>query len=94
MHSPTVGSYEEAVSHGRGTPVEQMLAVFDNLRDYSDPPPTSLEKGAGVAGLGDMRLAVTRSNRRRTPLLSFLSESGPLRAVHLSRHKWPGGLVN
>jgi len=21
-------------------------------------------------------------------------ESGPLRAVHLSRHKWPGGLVN
>jgi len=22
------------------------------------------------------------------------SESGPLRAVHLSRHKWPGGLVN
>ena len=23
-----------------------------------------------------------------------LFESGPLRAVHLSRHKWPGGLVN
>jgi len=23
-----------------------------------------------------------------------LSESGPLRAVHLSRQKWPGGLVN
>ena len=22
------------------------------------------------------------------------SESGPLRAVHLSRHKWPGGLVD
>ena len=22
------------------------------------------------------------------------SESGPLRAVHLSRHKWPGGLIN
>ena len=22
------------------------------------------------------------------------TESGPLRAVHLSRHKWPGGLVN
>ena len=21
-------------------------------------------------------------------------ESGPLRAVHLSRHKWPGGLVD
>ena len=21
-------------------------------------------------------------------------ESGPFRAVHLSRHKWPGGLVN
>ena len=21
-------------------------------------------------------------------------ESGPLRAVHLSRYKWPGGLVN
>ena len=21
-------------------------------------------------------------------------ESGPLRAVHLSRHKWPGGVVN
>ena len=21
-------------------------------------------------------------------------ESGPLREVHLSRHKWPGGLVN
>jgi len=21
-------------------------------------------------------------------------ESGPLRAVHLSRHKWPGGSVN
>ena len=21
-------------------------------------------------------------------------ESGPLRAVHLSRHEWPGGLVN
>jgi len=21
-------------------------------------------------------------------------DSGPLRAVHLSRHKWPGGLVN
>ena len=21
-------------------------------------------------------------------------ESGPLRAVHVSRHKWPGGLVN
>ena len=23
-----------------------------------------------------------------------LTVSGPLRAVHLSRHKWPGGLVN
>jgi len=23
-----------------------------------------------------------------------VNESGPLRAVHLSRHKWPGGLVN
>jgi hypothetical protein len=22
------------------------------------------------------------------------AESGPLRAVHLSRHKWPGGLIN
>ena len=22
------------------------------------------------------------------------SEGGPLRAVHLLRHKWPGGLVN
>ena len=22
------------------------------------------------------------------------SESGPLKAVHLARHKWPGGLVN
>ena len=22
------------------------------------------------------------------------TESGTLRAVHLSRHKWPGGLVN
>ena len=22
------------------------------------------------------------------------SESGPLRAVHLSRHKWPGGLID
>jgi hypothetical protein len=27
--------------------------------------------------------------------LTFASfESGPLRAIHLSRHKWPGGLVN
>ena len=25
---------------------------------------------------------------------AMASESGPLRAVHLSRHKWPGGLVN
>jgi len=24
----------------------------------------------------------------------LLLESGPLRVVHLSRHKWPGGLVN
>jgi len=24
---------------------------------------------------------------------SLRSESGPLRAVHLSHHKWPGGLV-
>jgi len=23
-----------------------------------------------------------------------VSESGPLRAVQLSRHKWPGGLAN
>jgi len=27
-------------------------------------------------------------------LVCGLTESGPLRAVHLSRHKWPGGLVN
>ena len=24
----------------------------------------------------------------------LLQESGPLNAVHLSRHKWPGGFVN
>ena len=26
--------------------------------------------------------------------LWLLTESGPLRAVHVSRHKWPRGLVN
>jgi len=30
--------------------------------------------------------------RRMHP--KVMSESGPLRAVHLSRHKWLGGLVN
>ena len=27
-------------------------------------------------------------------VISLCTESRPLRAVHLSRHKWPGGLVN
>ena len=28
------------------------------------------------------------------PSTEVATESGPLRAVHLSRHKWPGGLVD
>ena len=44
----------------------------------------------GISGLGfrsDHGMRVQGSGFR-------VSESGPLRAVHLSRHKWPGGLVN
>ena len=29
-----------------------------------------------------------------TASLTMFCECGPLRAVHLSCHKWPGGLVN
>ena len=35
-----------------------------------------------------------RDQLRRTNRQLRVSESGSLRAVHLSRHKWPGGLVN
>ena len=32
---------------------------------------------------------------RSSPREQFpFPESGPLRAVHLSRHEWPGGVVN
>jgi len=31
---------------------------------------------------------------RGLPTWTHEYESGPLRAVHLARHKWPGGLVN
>jgi len=31
---------------------------------------------------------------RDLALSQSICESGPLRAVHLSRHTWPGGLVN
>jgi len=34
------------------------------------------------------------SAARAALLASSACESGPLRAVHLSRHKWPEGLVN
>ena len=35
-----------------------------------------------------------QAERRGPRPLKVHPESGPLRAVHLSRHKWPGGLVN
>ena len=36
----------------------------------------------------------SRQSRARCASYCPRTESGPLRAVHLSRHKWPGGLVH
>ena len=52
--------------------------------------------------LGEMRLRVLQERLRivvlhqppRVQHHNLFVESGPLRAVHLSRHKWPKGLVN
>jgi len=42
----------------------------------------------------DLGTPIGHIPRHCPPPLRDPGESGPLRAVHLSRHKWPGGVVN
>ena len=44
----------------------------------------------------DVRMARLLWHRRvaKRARAAVTPDSGPLRAVHLSCHKWPGGLVN
>jgi len=49
------------------------------------------------AHVPELRLLQQVNQLRDEPLpheVRPVHESGPFRAVHLSRHKWPGGLVN
>jgi len=52
--------------------------------------------GAGCSTIKYQSRQVRQPRRRAAPPPRPPSppESGPLRAVHLSRHKWPGGVVN
>ena len=56
---------------------------------------TSWARGDALVGLIEVGGApdVGPPVREHLPKLTHF-ESGPLRAVRLSRHKWPGGLVN
>ena len=60
-------------------------------------------EGSGVRGTSEMKAAsegVAGGAKKGTPSVATpcqvdrAGESRPLRAVHLSHHKWPGGLVN
>ena len=59
--------------------------------------PQMLQEISGAA-LDGLRKFAGPIGRRLLPSLrptrAVVSESGPLRAVHLSRDKWPGGSVN
>jgi len=48
------------------------------------------KKKRRVEGAPDVLVREVPANSRQFSV----HESGPLRAVHLLRHKWPGGLVN
>jgi len=57
--------------------------------------PYSLGSGLGLSGGrgGASQLPpCTAPSPPAPPASGFRVESGPLRAVHVSRHKWPGGL--
>ena len=40
------------------------------------------------------RVCIVDTRHNDIGAIFMRNESGPLRAVHLARHKWPGGLVN
>ena len=76
--------------------------VFEGLQDrlgigMGEIPPGAVFPGGKVPKLphpsasANCKVVVCRLVERMD---LRVCESGPLRAVHLSRHKWPGGLVN
>ena len=81
LHGPTVGSEGAAVSYERGTLVLVAGSCKTRQLVYRDGP------SSGQAPF-------EKSSSPPTAVGLLVPESGPLKAVHLSRRKWPGELFN
>jgi hypothetical protein len=62
--------------------IQRPVKLFAHAARFTPPPRNTIAK----------RLAFQFHPKNLPPKLP--PGSGPLRAIHLSRHKWPGGLLN
>ena len=100
----TLGRCPLSIFYSRGTPPRDsgldclVCAMFagqpdgDVERAFSQLQEEDLEQDLVSGDYSDANQE--RDQLRRTNRQLRVSEGGSLRAVHLSRHKWPGGIVN
>ena len=89
--------FNQAPSSNKSRINQNIFAEKDDLTAFWKVS-REVKQGAGWECTQDGLYMILKKHRCHNSRFSTSSpidtKSGPLRAVHLSRHKWPGGLVN